>query len=290
MESPTASSWIGRATSSIAQGLAGAADTFAPPVILNPGRPARAITILQIGSQFAIAAADAHDDPTLSTNQFVFTVSIYTISADGQRLAQHRLLDHRRCPRALTAADLTGNGLDDLIAANALDNSVTIAFQTSAGKFAAPLTVPTGIAPSDITVGDINGDGLPDIIVSDQASGDVTVLLNDPAHSFSQSLRFRAGTGFYGLSTSAGDPVVSSFAQTVSLVAGDFTGDGRDDVVVVNQDAHSFTVLAADGAGGFANPSLTLTTSTSDGFDINNRPVAIVAGDFNRDGNLDLAY
>ncbi len=271
------------------QGLAGAADTFAPPVILNPGRPARAITIVQIGSQFAIAAADAHYDPTLSTNQFVFTVSIYTISADGERLADAPPFRPPRCPRASTAADLTGNGLDDLIAANALDNSVTIAFQTSAGEFAAPLTVPTGIAPSDITVGDVNGDGLPDIIVSDQASGDVTVLLNDPAHSFSQSLRFRAGTGFYGLSTTAGDPAVSSFAQTVSLVAGDFTGDGRDDVVVVNQDAHSFTVLAADGAGGFANPSLALTTSTSDGSSINDRPGAIVAGDFNRDGNLDLA-
>ena len=59
--------------------------------------------------------------------------------------------------------------------------------------------MPTGIAPSDIAVADVNGDGLPDIIVSDQASGDVTVLLNDPAHSFSQSLRFRASTGLYGL-------------------------------------------------------------------------------------------
>ena len=77
------------------EGLAGAADTFAPPVILNPGRPARAITILQIGSQFAIAAADAHYDPTLSTDQFVFTVSIYTISADGDVSRTHRLLDHR---------------------------------------------------------------------------------------------------------------------------------------------------------------------------------------------------
>ena len=75
----------------------------------------------------------------------------------------------------------------------------------------------------------------------------------------------------------------------MSLVAGNFTGDGRDDVVVVNQDAHSFSVLAADGAGGLANPSLALTTSTSDGSSINNRPGAIVAGDFNRDGNLDLA-
>ena len=57
-------------------------------------RPAGArITILRIGSQFAIAAADAHFDPTLSTSQFVFTVSIYTVSARRQGLAPHRLLD-----------------------------------------------------------------------------------------------------------------------------------------------------------------------------------------------------
>ncbi len=270
------------------QGLAGAADTFAPPVVLNPGRPARAITFLRIGSQFAIAAADAHFDPTLSTSQFIFTISIYMISADGD-VSRTTAFATTALPTSLTAADLTGNGLDDLIAANALDNSVTIAFQTPTGGFTAPLTVPTGFAPSDLTVGDVNGDGLPDIIVSDQSSGDVTVLLNNKAHSFSQSQRFRAGTGLYGLSTTFGNPVVTSFAQTVSLVAGDFTGAGRDDVVVVNQDAHSFTLLSADGAGGFANPSLALTTSTSGGSSINNRPGAIVAGDFNRDGNLDLA-
>ncbi len=223
-------------------------------MILNPGRPARAITVLQIGSQFAIAAADAHYDPTLSTDQFVFTVSIYTVSDNGA-VSRRTAFSTTALPTSLIAADLTGNGLDDLIAANALDNSVTIAFQISAGAFAAPLTVPTGIAPSDIAVGDVNGDGLPDIIVTDQASGDVTVLLNDPAHSFSQSLRFRASTGFYGLSTTSGGPVVSSFAQTVSLVAGDFTGDGRDDVVVVNQGTHSFTVLAADGSRRLRQPA-----------------------------------
>ncbi len=210
------------------------------------------------------------------------------ISADGD-VSRTIAFSTTALPTSLTAADLTGNGLDDLIAANALDNSVTIAFQTPTGGFSSPLNVPTGIAPSDITVGDVNGDGLPNIIVSDQSSGDVTVLLNNPADSFSQSLRFRAGTGLYSLSTAFGNSAVSSFAETVSLVAGDFTGDGRDDVVVVDQDAHSFTLLSADGAGGLANPSLALTTSTSGGSRINNRPGAIVAGDFNRDGNLDLA-
>ncbi len=269
-------------------GLPGAADTFAPPEILNPGRPARAITILSIGSRLAVAAADAHFDPTLSSSQFVFTVSIYSVSAHGQ-VSRRVAFSSTALPTSLSAADLTSNGRDDLIAANALDDGVTIAIQTSNGGFAVPMTVSTGIAPSDIAVGDVNGDGLPDMIVSDQASGDVTVLLNDPAHSFSQSLRFRASTGLYGLNATTTSPAVRSFAQSVTLVAGDFTGDGRDDLVVVNQATHSFTVLAADGAGGFANPELALTTSTSDGLSINDRPGAIVAGDFNRDGHLDLA-
>jgi hypothetical protein len=269
-------------------GLPGAADTFAPPVVLNPGRPARAITIVRIGSHHAIAAADTHFDPTLSTSQFIFTVSIYTVSAQG-RVARQTAFSTTALPTSLIAADLTGNGLDDLIAANALDDSVTIAFQASTGRFAAPLTRRAGSAPSDIAVGDISGDGLPDIVVSDQNSGDVTVLLNNPEQTFNQSLRFRASTGLYGLTTSSGSAAVNSFAQTVSLVVGDFTGNGRDDVAVVNQATHSFTVLVADGTGGFANPRLALTKSTSDGLNVNDRPGAIVAGDFNRDGTIDLA-
>ena len=89
-----------------------------------------------------------------------------TRSAPADRSAGARPFATPDLPTSLAVEDLTGNGLDDLVAANALDNSVTIALQTGTGLFAAPMTVPAGVAPSDIAFGDLTSNGLPDIIVS----------------------------------------------------------------------------------------------------------------------------
>src|SRR5262249_41643075 len=149
----------------------------------------------------------------------------------------------------------TAGGLDDLVLANSLDGSITIAFQTTPGVFDQKrVTLPAGIAPSDIALRDVNGDGLLDIAVTDQASGDVSVFLNDASHTFATGYRFRAGTGVSGLQVTAASPAGSTLEQSVSLAAGDFTGSGRTDLVVVNRGAHAFTVLAGEGHGGFLGP------------------------------------
>jgi hypothetical protein len=270
------------------QGLPGSTGAFASPMVLNPGRPARAIAVLHTGPRLAIAAADAHYDRTLAPGQFLFTVSIYTIGTDGT-VERRTAFSTTSLPTSLAAAPLAGGGVDALIAANALDDSVTIAMQGAPGQFAPPLTVPTGIAPSDIAVADVNGDALPDVLVSDQASGDVTVILNDASHTFEDVRRFRAGTWPYGLEGLPAQPSLRSFAQSVTLVVGDFSGQGRNDLAVVNQATHRVVILAADGHGSFADPQLGLTFSTSDGSNTNARPGAIAAGDFNRDGTTDLA-
>ncbi len=115
------------------------------------------------------------------------------------------------------------------------------------------------------------------------------MLLNDAKHDFSQSQTFLASTALYGVAASSAGPVTTSFAQSVSLAEGSFTGAGSADVVVLNQATHSFTVLVGDGSGGFGAPQLALTTSTSDGFAVNERPTAIVAGNFTEGGSADLA-
>src|SRR5262249_48413628 len=138
-------------------------------------------------------------------------------------------------PTRIAAADLTGNGLDDLVVADSLDNRVQGAFRQPAGTFSTPLTRATGQAPPDLTVPDITADGLPDLAVSNQAWGDVSVFLNDPQHAFAQSYRFRAGTGLYGLDSNGATPAITTLEQSVGLAAGDFTGSGRNDLVVVNR-------------------------------------------------------
>jgi len=282
-------------------GLPGTPGEFAAPEIINgtilngqSANPeelaARDVTVLRTATGWAVASADAVPDPNVlaTEGRFLYSVSVYTYSSDG-KFQRATAFTTTLSPTRIAAADLTGDGLDDIVVVDSLDDTVQVAFQQRDGTFTAPITRSVGMAPSDIAFADLNRDGLPDIILTDEASGDLTVLVNDANHTFTTTERLPAGTGLYGLDTTASTPTVSSTGEPISLAVGDFTGDGRNDVVVVNRGAHSFSVLAGDGKGGLASPQVNLTTSTSDGLQINEQPGPIVAGDFNRDGKLDLA-
>jgi hypothetical protein len=158
--------------------------------------------------------------------------------------------------------------------------------------------VPVGLAPSAVSFVDVDRDGLIDIVASDQAGGKATVLLEGATHTFgsSRSLsdiaqkgRFRGGIGLTEFDTSSGKVEVLARAQSVGLASGDLTGDGRNDLVVVNRATHSFSVLRNDGRGGFADPQAGLTTSTSFGLDVPDQPGPAIVGDFFHDGKRDVA-
>ena len=123
------------------------------------------------------------------------------------------------------------------------------------------------------------------MLVSAAVSGDITVLLNDADHSFTDLARYRAGLGLYGLDP-GGTGTVSSLQQPVAMVVGDFVQGGGDDVAVLLQGSHQIVVLQNNGRGGLANPSGNRVTAV---LPFSNAPAALVVGDFNGDGQPDLA-
>jgi hypothetical protein len=83
------------------------------------------------------------------------------------------------------------------------------------------------------------------------------------------------------LAPAAGSPLAAG-TMPFSAAAADFNLDGRVDLAVADSGANVLTILLGDGTGGFAAaPGSPVAAGPS--------PIAVAAGDFNRDGKPDLA-
>jgi uncharacterized protein (TIGR03437 family) len=78
-----------------------------------------------------------------------------------------------------------------------------------------------------------------------------------------------------------GSPFPTKMNPT-SIAVGDFNGDLIPDLAIANANSNSVTVLLGNGTGGF-------TEATGSPFMVGTNPTALVAQDFDKDGNLDLA-
>lgn len=171
-------------------------------------------------------------------------------------------------PLALVAGDFSGDGMLDLAVANSTSNSVSILIGNGKGAFTAapgsPVTV--GTSPSSLATGDFNSDKKTDLAVVNIGSGNVTVLL---------------GNGSAGFAPAAGSPAPAGKLAR-SVIAADFNGDQKVDLVVVNSGDNKVATLLGDGNGAFA-------PAPGSPFAVGIEPVAANVADFNGDGNLDLA-
>ncbi len=175
-------------------------------------------------------------------------------------------------PVSVAVADTNLDGKLDLVIANFLSNEVMVLLGIGNGGFTQAAGSPISFSglPIFVVAGDFNLDGKPDLAVANFIAASVTILLGNGNGSFTPA---------------AGAPL--NVGNTpVALAISDFNKDGKPDLAVANVGTNAstnrVTILIGDGSGGF-------TQATGSPISVGNGPRFISVGDFNSDGNADLA-
>ena len=172
---------------------------------------------------------------------------------------------------AFALADFNGDGKLDLAAANNGSNNIAVSLGNGDGTFQAPIATAVPCNPVWVAAGDFNGDGKLDLAVvapgCSPGQNGVAILLGN-------------GNGTFTAKTTLTSPL----ASPVSVVVGDFNGDGKLDLAVVDRgtSGDEVYVFPGNGDGTFQTPAV-ISLGVSAAANI------IVAADFNKDGHLDLA-
>ncbi|HEY6269889.1 MAG TPA: Ig-like domain repeat protein [Candidatus Acidoferrum sp.] len=203
------------------------------------------------------------------------TVTILLNNGDGTFTISPTALTTGNIPYALAAADLNSDGVIDLVVANQSSNNLTILMGNGDGTFTPATASPaTGNAPSAIAIGDFNGDGNLDLAVTNSTDNTVSILLNQNCTSLPVAL-----CSFAPAPTS---PAVGLRPAAISIA--DMNADGFLDLVVANSSDNSVSILLGDGTGAFH----AVVPQGQPDFSTGAAPQAVVLGDFNQDGRLDI--
>ncbi len=176
-------------------------------------------------------------------------------------------------PSDVVVADLNGDGKPDTAVTSETDPVVGVTLGKGDGTFAKMLSIPAGQVGSHIVAADLDGDGHVDLATSNH-DGTATALWGNGDGTFSRPVSYKV----------RGDLAV---AEAWWLVAADLNGDRALDLVVSIYGSNGpdpsapgqVAVLLNRGSRTFDNPV----------FYADRAAVAVVAGDFDSDGKIDIA-
>jgi hypothetical protein len=133
-------------------------------------------------------------------------------------------------PPAITAADLNGDGMPDLVVSNPVTHEVDVALNNGDGTFYGGYFNTFQYYLKSIAVADMNGDGKLDVVTANGDNASLSVLPGNGDGTFE-------ATRVYGVGS---DPV--------AVAVGDFNGDGQPDVAVANGGDNNVSVLLNNGS------------------------------------------
>ncbi len=239
------------------------------------------------GYPYAIAAGDFDNDGIVDlavTNTNDGSISILIGDSDGT--FQNSIGFNCYAPLWITTGYLVGG--DDIvdIALTSSDGrgGLLILEGNGDGTFDFHSGYGTGNSANTVVTGDFNNDDRTDIAVTDYHTEKVVIFLQKEDGSF----------GHINPNNSNW-PRIHDYTYTVGkyparMVIGDFNGDEKTDLVVVNshKNSRSFSVLLGNGDGTFSVSTVTIPFS---GYQMSSQAYAlgIAAGDIDGDGASDLA-
>lgn len=173
-------------------------------------------------------------------------------------------------------ADLTSDGIPDLIVENTQADTLGVMLGNGTGGFGPASSIPLGARPVGVHVADFNDDGHPDLLVAIETKSKPRELNPLP-----EGVEILSGDGNGNFIV--GPQVV--LPERGPVYVGDFTANGNADVVVApdgcfgEPNNSKFHMLLGDGHGDLSAGPTTTAETTGCGFEV---------GDFTGDGRDDL--
>ena len=257
---------------------------------------------------YSVTAADLNGDgkPELITaNQGSNTISILTNTATSGTIAaasfaaKINIPSNGESPYYVTATNLDGDNMPDLVIANLMSNRITIIKNNyvsgtlAAASFSSPTIFATGNFPFSLSVADFDGDGKPDLAVPNYGDNTISIYQNALQNAISVPGEIVNGN------------IINPSGVAVNNVTINYTGTTNGSV---KDSLGTYTLNLTNGGNytmvpfknndvnkvnGVSTIDVALIQSHILGKNILNSPYKIIAADVNGDGKvtaLDIVY